>query len=340
MEIIVPAAGLSTRFPNMRPKYTLTDYSGLKMLEKAITRYVYQDRITVGILKQHHEEYPVDHYIKQKYGDAVQFVYLENVTTGPAETVNEIIKLAQLDPQSEMLVKDCDSFFDHNNNEGSYICVSSIKDHDVLKRLGSKSFVISNNQDIVTDIIEKEIVSDKFCVGGYKFSSIELYQQAYQEIKNQTQEIFVSHVIQKCIDYGEVFTIKTVSNYVDVGTAEDWFEYNDKSTIFCDIDGTIVQAQSNKEYGAPPVVLSGAVDRLLQLEAEDNQIIFTTARPNQYHDQIVEMLQELGFKEFTLLTGLINAKRILINDYNDANPYPRAIAINLRRDQDILTDFL
>jgi 2-C-methyl-D-erythritol 4-phosphate cytidylyltransferase len=37
MEIIIPAAGLSTRFPNMRPKYTLTDYTGKMMIEKSIS---------------------------------------------------------------------------------------------------------------------------------------------------------------------------------------------------------------------------------------------------------------------------------------------------------------
>ena len=36
MEIILPAAGLSTRFPNMRPKFTLTDYKGMMMFERAI----------------------------------------------------------------------------------------------------------------------------------------------------------------------------------------------------------------------------------------------------------------------------------------------------------------
>ena len=39
MEIIVPAAGLSTRFPNMRPKYTLTDFTGKMMFEKAIAPF-------------------------------------------------------------------------------------------------------------------------------------------------------------------------------------------------------------------------------------------------------------------------------------------------------------
>jgi hypothetical protein len=54
----------------------------------------------------------------------------------------------------------------------------------------------------------------------------------------------------------------------------------------------------------------------------------------------VKMLQDLGFKKFNLITGLLNGARILVNDYNDANPYPRATAINVRRDQDNLTDYL
>ena len=52
------------------------------------------------------------------------------------------------------------------------------------------------------------------------------------------------------------------------------------------------------------------------------------------------MLYSLGFKSFNLLCGLQNSKRILINDYNNNNPYPRAEAINLKRDSDNLSDFL
>ena len=39
MEIILPG-GLSTRFPNMRPKFTLTDYKGMMMFERAIQYYI------------------------------------------------------------------------------------------------------------------------------------------------------------------------------------------------------------------------------------------------------------------------------------------------------------
>jgi hypothetical protein len=52
------------------------------------------------------------------------------------------------------------------------------------------------------------------------------------------------------------------------------------------------------------------------------------------------MLTDLGFVDFKLISGLPNTKRVLINDYNEANPYPRAVAINIKRNHDNLTDFL
>ena len=52
MEIVLPAAGLSTRFPNMKPKYILADYKGKMMFESAIKHYLGKYNITIGILKE------------------------------------------------------------------------------------------------------------------------------------------------------------------------------------------------------------------------------------------------------------------------------------------------
>ena len=38
-----------------------------------------------------------------------------------------------------------------------------------------------------------------------------------------------------------IFFESEVENFIDVGTAEDWFDYNNKPTYFCDIDGTIIK---------------------------------------------------------------------------------------------------
>jgi len=341
MEIIVPAAGLSTRFPDMKPKYLLYDYRGEMMLMNALRKYRELGmKITIGILKEHQDKYAVIEQIQHECPDNVNFVVIDKPTRGPADTVYRI--LAESGVEGEFMVKDCDSFFDHENTSGNYICVSNISEHEILKKLASKSFVIVNEQDIVTNIIEKQVVSDTFCVGGYKFESAEQYKSAFEYVSQMDGEIFVSDIIGRMLDQGHIFTKRSVTNYVDVGTANDWFEYNDKPVIFCDIDGTIVKAQSrlDLESKCPEVPLQNNVKRLLQLQESGAQFIFTSARENEYTSLTREMLYRLGFKSFTLICGLQNSRRVLINDYNKANPYPRAEAINLYRDSDNLSDFL
>ena len=341
MEIIIPAAGLSTRFPNMRPKYTLTDFSGKLMIERAISNLIDDHHITIGLLKENEEKYSIVDYLKKVYGDNVSVIVLSNRTSGPADTVYQILKTANITSETEILIKDCDSFFDHKYHHGNYVCVSSINDHEAVKRVGAKSFIIANNQGIITSIVEKQIVSDKFCVGGYKFESADIFVNAYEKLINaHVAEIFVSHIIEECINNKYVFTESKVTNYIDVGTADDWFEYNDKAVLFCDIDGTIIKAQSRLEVGTPPIPLEKNIKRIKEMIANGSQIIFTTARNNNSHTITEQMLKDLGFVDFKLISGLPNTKRVLINDYNDANPWPRAVAVNIKRDQDNLSDFI
>ena len=341
MEIIVPAAGLSTRFPGMKPKYLLYDYKGEMMIMNALKPFRQRGlRINLGILREHEEQYSVIDQIRHEWCDNINYVILDKPTNGPADTVYQILKRSNV--KGEFLVKDCDSFFDHEITEGNYVCVSNISEQEVLKKLSSKSFVISNEQGIITDIIEKRVVSDTFCVGGYKFASAEHYLNTFDAISSMNREIFVSDIIGHMLSEGVVFTRKTITNYTDVGTAEDWFEYNDRPVIFCDIDGTIIEAQSrlDLENNRPAKPLTENVKRLIALQSCGSQFVFTTARESIYDNLTTQMLNGLGFKDYKLVSGLQNSKRILINDFNTANPYPRAEAINIERNADVLSKFL
>jgi len=342
MEIIVPAAGASTRFPDMKPKYLLYDYGHKMMIQRALEPYKGHN-ITIGILKDHDAHHSASDYLRHEFDTSTKIVIMDKLTKGPADTVYQIIKNSiDIDLDAELFIKDCDSFFDHEMSEGNYICVSNIAQHDVLKKLSSKSFVIANEQGIITDIIEKNVVSDTFCVGGYKFASARIFCEAFEELKLHT-EIFVSDVIQRCLHKGEIFTEKLVSNYVDVGTAQDWFEYNDKPVIFCDIDGTLIESQGRvggKSFTSPIVPMRKTVDRLLEYQKNGAQFVFTTARPKDVERVTYSLLVTLGFRNFQLIMGLQNSRRILINDFNNSNPYPRATAINVERDKDQVANYL
>lgn len=345
MEVIVPAAGLSTRFPNVKPKYLHFGYDNKMMLVKAVEPYIGKHDITVVILQEHVEKYNALEFVRGELPGAY-IVIVEKPTSGPAETVKVALRdimLLKDDVDFEFIVKDCDSFFDHVPVAGNYVCVSNIGDHEQLNKLASKSFVRYNDQDIITNIIEKAVVSDSFCVGAYKFESANKYLETYEKIRHRNGEFFVSHIIQDMLYSGEIFKKVSVTNYVDVGTAADWHKYNDMPVIFCDIDGTIIKAQSrygNNSYYKPPVVLEENVKRIREYHDKGCQIWFTTARHPDHAEVTDKMLKSLGFYNYNLCMGLHNARRVLINDYNSSNPYPRAEAINIHRDNDNLKDFL
>lgn len=342
MEILVPAAGLSTRYPNMRPKYLLYDYKGDLMLKNAVQQFIGSDhRITVGILQEHDEKFDAVKHIQNAIPN-INIVVLPEKTKGPADTIYQMLKWIQVE-DFEFLVKDCDSFFTHDIPSGNYICISKIADHDVLRKLSSKSFVKYNEQDIVTDIIEKQVVSDTFCVGGYKFESAAQYRETYNKLSQSVNEIFVSHIIQHMLISAKTFTMSRVRDYVDVGTIDEWQEFNNKPVIFCDVDGTLIKSQSRfgeNNYYTDPVVLEENYKLIKEWYNKGAQIIFTTSREARYHDVTQTMIKKLGFDNCLVLTGLNISTRILINDYNESNPYPRAVAYNIKRDHDNLKDVM
>lgn len=341
MEIIVPAAGLSSRFPNMRPKYSLVDHSGKTMLELALSQYINKYNITVGILQEHQNQYDIVGLLKNRFKENIKIILIEKLTAGPADTAYQIIKKANINLNNEIFIKDCDTFFDHSYMPGNYICFSSFADNKLIRNPSSKSYIISNEQGVINNIIEKQVISNKFCVGGYKFQSAGLFVEAFEKLSKETlNEIYISNIIQYCLFNNNIFIENNVSNYIDVGTAEEWFNYNDKAVIFCDIDGTLIKAQAKHDYDKEPTILENNVKSVKKMVDDGSQIIFVTARPESVREVTEKILKSLGFDSFQLLMGLKNCKRILINDFNNANPYPRAIAVNIERNVDNLNSFL
>jgi hypothetical protein len=339
MEIIMPCAGLSTRFPNLRPKYLLSDYSNQLMIERASANFVGKYSITVVILAEHDKKFNARQKLVDAFGDKIKIVVLDNPTSGPADTAYQAIAQGHVDLSSSIIIKDCDGFYNSDLVEGNAIYVSKLSKNPNIQNAPAKSYTIANEQNIISTVVEKQIVSDSFCVGGYQFNSAAEYKSAFEALRDAaTAEIFVSNIIDYMISQGSVFIEKEVSDFVDVGTAKDWFEYNNKPTYFCDIDGTIVM--SNDDYYAPYQPIEPNVAELRGELARGCKIVFTTARPKKYEYITRTMLDEMGFAGCDLVMAIHHAKRILINDYANSNPYPSAIAVNLKRDDDNLGDLI
>jgi NDP-sugar pyrophosphorylase family protein len=337
LTVIFPCAGQSTRFPNLRPKYLLTDYSGKLMIENAAKNFFGKHRIVITILKEHDLKFKALDRLKSVFGNDADIVILDEPTKGPAETIYKTLNQAQI--SGPFLIRDCDSFFDVDLIANNAIYVSSLSKNADVRNPAAKSYTMSNDQGIIYKVVEKEIVSDKFCVGGYQFSNSASFLSAFEKLhKDFKGELFVSNIIDYLIENKQVFLEKEVENYVDVGTSEDWFKFNNKPTYFIDIDGVLVK--NSAEYHDSYEILQGNVQVLKNELQRGCRLIFCTARPEKYKDLTKRTLEDLGFEGCDLIMGIHHSSRILINDFAYSNPYPSAIAVNLPRDSDTLKDYL
>jgi ribonucleotide monophosphatase NagD (HAD superfamily) len=140
------------------------------------------------------------------------------------------------------------------------------------------------------------------------------------------------------ISKDNIFFESEVENFIDVGTSEDWFDFNNKPTYFCDIDGTIVKSKWDYYDDVEPIWDN--VSALVSKKQEGCKIIFTTSRPEKYRKLTQSILDGLGFAGCDLIMGIHHSKRVLINDYATSNPYPTAVAVNIKRDSEDLGDML
>ena len=337
MEVIIPCAGASSRFPNMRPKYLLTDYAGRLMVENAAEHYIGKHRVTVVILKEHDEKYLARKKLEEAFSNKIDIVVLDKPTSGPADTVYQAIKRGRVNLSSPLLIKDCDGFYKTEEKEGNIIYVAKLSKHPRIRTAGAKSYTLANDQGIINSVVEKQIVSDHFCVGGYQFETTQSYINAFEKL-SMTSEIFVSNIVDYMISKDNIFFESEVENFIDVGTSEDWFDFNNKPTYFCDIDGTIVKSKWDYYDDVEPIWDN--VSALVSKKQEGCKIIFTTSRPEKYRKLTQSILDGLGFAGCDLIMGIHHSKRVLINDYATSNPYPTAVAVNIKRDSEDLGDML
>ena len=336
MAVIIPCAGQSSRYPGTRPKFLLTVADGDCLFEKAAKPYIGQTDVHIAILKEHAQQYDAELAIKKAFADRddVYVHVLDEPTSGPAETVYNIASKLDEEP---IFIQDCDSFFTAPLKKDNHVCIVDLRTNRYVTNVAAKSFAIVNDQGILTSIVEKSVVSNYVCVGGYGFNSAKEYCAAYDHLQRAVTggEIFVSHIIKEMLS-NSIFTVNNVTEYTDLGTYVEFIEYNKKRpAIFCDLDGTLFYNQSklfSNDYTNYPVLIPNALKYLLKKQDEGASFIFTTSRPGKYKSQTESVLDECGFKNYRILYDIPHAPRILINDTSKTNPYPSAIAINVPRD--------
>ena len=229
-------------------------------------------------------------------------------------------------------------------DKGNYVCVSSLKSVGNINA-SSKSYVDVDTNGFINTIVEKDVISNSFCCGGYSFSDAKKFVDTFERLKQiSKEEIYVSHIIYQQILDGETFKIKLVSQFKDWGTIKEWNEYKKQyKTIFLDIDGVLVE--NSGEYIGK---LWGTTESLNNNKNYINdlyntgkvRIILTTSRKSKYKLETIKQLKDLDIRYHQIIFDLPHCQRILVNDFSQTNSYPTAKAINIPRDSDNIEHYM
>jgi len=356
IDLVLPIAGESSRYPDTRPKWLLTHPSGNLMLTESIRGLnpgQFNKIIIIG-LEKHEDKYGYSESLYEELQENYNFpvedidlILLKKETTSESETIYK--GLSRAGKQSgPMLVKDSDNYFEmrwSDLSDRNLVAIASLYDFDSIDP-GNKSYIAFGENETVVNIAEKEIISPWFCVGAYGFNKTEHFLEYFEKIsqKNIKGELYVSHIIYKMLQEGKLFFGTKVDRYTDWGTLEDWKSYRQNHvTLFVDIDGVLVK-NSSKHFD-PKWGETGGISPNIEalqdiFETGKSYILLTTSRTEEYREKTKAQLNDLNIPYNQLIMGLPHSKRVLINDYSNTNGYPSALSINLSRDKENLKEKL
>lgn len=308
MIIIIPIGGNGERFKEhgyKQPKALINIYG------KPMISYLLDNLNTNNIdyvfipYNKEYKNYRFEDLLINAYPHInFKFVCLENNTRGAAETIN--IGLNQLNEERDVpvLCLDSDNFYvcdiiSEWNRENCIFSFEDVSEHAIY------SYVLMNDNNEITEIKEKDKISNNACTGAYGFKSIHELKKYTSKIieKNITQksEFYTSGVIHEMISNGHIFQNKTIlrSNFICLGTPlQIKFFYNnyprknslnDEITIknkrFCfDLDNTLVTYPAIKGDYTTVKPIEKNISFLKYLKSFGNTIIIYTARRMKTHN--------------------------------------------------------
>ena len=268
-------------------------------------------------------------------------VLLPEQTDSQSETVYTFLSGYDLD--GFIFIKDSDGFYRCDVEERNQVAYFDLNDmYDINAR--TKSYVDLDVNDVVTNIVEKKVISSTFSSGGYGFADAKEFCKTFEKLQDMDGECYISHIIFEMMLSGSTFYGTKTTDFKDWGTLDAWNKYKSQyKCLFVDIDGTLI---TNSSHHFPPYTGSGEpiednINLLADLHEQGKaRIILTTSRPERLRQLTIQELQTKGIPFDDLVMGLPHCQRIVINDFARSNPYPSCSAINIPRNENNLTEFL
>lgn len=341
--LIIPCAGRSSRFPNVRPKWMLYYPDGSMMVEKAITGLDLEafDQVVITIVSEHAKTYEAAGILTDIFGfeedSKFKLCILDSFTSCQAETVYQTVKKCEI--TGKIAIKDSDNYIKVETGEnGDFVVGLNMHTFpEEIERLAAKSFLMVNDQGIITDIIEKKIVSEYISIGMYGFRDAEIFCDAYEHLSKVPDlkgEIFISHVISYLIGMKKsVYSYVEASDYEDWGTLEDWYKVLNRRKTYI-LNAESILCNKKEKYGSNTwngslSLIDENVDKVKKIYDGGAQIILLSAMDEKNLEAVTKALEERGIGIHAAIPDCYLSHQMLVKEFSPDIPYPACEAINV-----------
>ncbi len=302
--LIVPCIGRSLL--DGKPKYLARHPKGKLLLEKCIEGLPLDifDRIIFSVLKEDQELYNAVNIICETLNENVEIVFFDNETSGPAETIYETIKRANI--EGSVVIKDCDNYLKVKNLEyKNFVAGLDLNEWKKdIHQLRNKSFLVINEQKQVLDIFEKQFKSDVISLGLYGFNDANDFILAYEKLNDISypiKKLYVSHIISYLIGYVQrVFIYIPCLEYENWGNEKVWIDVQKShATYFIDLDHI---AEDNSQF-----------ENLASLYKNGACLVGFTVNKKEYSINYNKKASSFEFKFHDIIYGVThsNVKRVI-----------------------------
>lgn len=343
--IVFPIAGTAGRSGfKYRPFLELGTETFIEAAARPFLRWSHAiDRLVFVCLAEHEAEHGVTARLGQLFaGRKHEVVVLPKPTRGPAETLARAIDEAKI--TGRVIVCDCDHSIDvdplfHAIGDGIDDCVLptwTLKGEDLK---GWSVAAVSDRR--VTGIAEKRLPTGNGDFVGVIGCIYLADARKVADMFEPARDAYVSDLIQQLLTRGDrvrAVAIQTAEFFGDPHKLRSTRAAHNirVGSIFCDIDGVLVEHEDVPDFTRPLRTLPGSIERLRGWMDEGYFIVLTTARDAAKEEQMKASLAAAAVPYHHLIMGLPSGPRFLINDRKpSAVLVSQAQALEVERNQGI-----
>lgn len=229
INIVIPAAGLGTRFNTALPK-PLLDVNGCPMLARVINNFTHIDsKFFVCILKEHQEKFNIIDNVKKHLfrSSFVEYIIIDKLTDGPART--SYLTKQFIDQNTPMIVTNCDQIiFDLDLDKLQSFAKKNLADGVIgtfYSNSPKNSYVRLNDDGLITQVKEKEVISN-YATNGLHFWTkashfFESCDQMFSRNDKVNNEFYVAPSYNYMINDGKKVIQYFFNEHFPIGIPQD-----------------------------------------------------------------------------------------------------------------------